>query len=112
MNMKAVPGFSTLHRSFTNGSCCSFSPHPISLTCSKGTVLSQHSQSLGLMSCAGMGGRRGRRMEGQGRELMGRICWVLGKSKFNFRTSNSFQNSGLILDFHDVCVLRTDYVTV
>lgn len=51
--MDVVPSISALHRSFANGSCCSFTFPTLNYT--KGTVLSQRSQSLALMSCAGMG---------------------------------------------------------
>lgn len=97
--MDVVPSISALHRSFANGGCCYFS-FP-TWNYSRGSVLTQCSQSLAWMSCAGMG--RGGEEKGEsgrtGKGINGKD--LLGARQIQVQLQEIFklcQNSGLIID--------------
>lgn len=76
-------------------------------------MLTQHSQSLGMMFCAGIGGvGKGEEEEGgngrTGKRIDGENLLGSRQIKVQLQEIHSFQNSGLVLDSHYQCVLRID----
>lgn len=112
ITVDVVPSISALHRSFANGSCCSFT-FP-TLNFNKGTVITQHSQSLALMSCARMG-RGGEEKGGSGRSGKGiHGKDLLGSRQIKVQLQEIFKLSEFWFDNrpHYPCGLRTDNITV